>query len=400
MANRTSLTLLLLLAATAAPAQWDDAEILTHPRAPEDRPFVLEVHGTWGNACNPSAAEPVITHFDGESLEIDFVVDECPPTLSVPYQYRVLVDISPAFTGNEPFSLDLDVTLRFGDEVLEDTILLSCALCDPPPPEQRVFPEPGLYQAFGHEKQGLLLARQDERLAVYPLVYDEAGASEWLFAGGGIDGNAYFAPLYQAIGGLCIVNCGPPQPTVPLPPPAPAPRLEPIGAVTMVFDSQGIVQMQIDDGPFVEYRQSNFGRVTRGEHLPDLVGTWAILDSQPRNPAEGTFPPATVLPAVFEIRFDELSGEGGVQPRAIFELRDLEDTVVGTLDCETEVLVPPPNSWQTLPLHCELATTADGDVAVRFDAALYSMDRLELQAIEPVPEGFWRPTGVLVRAEP
>ena len=381
MGNRTSLTLLLLLVATAAPAQWDDAEILTHPRVPETRPFVLEVHGTWGNACNPSAAEPVITHFDGESLEIDFVVDQCPPTLSVPYQYRVLVDISPAFEGDESYDTRLDVTLRFGDNVLEETILLRCFLCDPPPPAQRVFPEPGLYQAFGHEKQGLLLARQDERLAVYPLVYDEEGASEWLFAGGGIDGNAYFAPLYQASGGQCL-GC---------PPPIEPPNLEPIGAVTMVFDSQGIVQMQIDDGPFVEYRQSDFGRAIRGANLPDLAGVWAILESEPATPPEGTASLASVLPYVFELRYVEPDPDVIylLPPHVLFNARDLDNQLVADFLCESNA-----------PFNCQISVPNNGNAEFLFNTTLQSLDRMSVTTYAPLPDGVEPPTAVIVRAEP
>jgi len=385
------LPLFLLLTAQAALAQWDDStQVFTHPREPEDRPFVLEVNGTWSSACNPAAAEPVITHFDGESLEIDFVLDDCPPVVSIPGAYRVLVDIRPAFDGDETYDTRLDVTLRFGDDVLETEVLLSCLLCDPPPPLQRTFPEPGLYQAHGREKQGLLLARQGVALAAYPLVYDENGSAEWLFAGGVIDGDTYFAPLYQATGGQCL-GC---------PPPAEPPSLDTIGDVAVVFDDPGTLQMQIDDGDFVEYRQLNYGRATLGTDLPDLSGTWALLDSSPRTPADGTFPPATVLPGVFALRFDVLTGEGGVQPRAVFQLLDLEGIGFGSLDCETEVLPPPALDWRRIPLHCELSTTADGDVAVLFDGVLVSMGRLELTAIEPVPDGFWRPTGVMVRAEP
>jgi len=382
--------LIFLLCSQASFAQdLSDAQVKLHPTFPENGPFVLEVSGTWDSACNPQAAEPVITHFDGESLEIDFVLDQCPPSLSIPYPYRVLVDISPAFEGDETSSLELEVTLRFGSQTHTDTVLLSCPLCDPPPPEQRTFPEPGLYQAFGHEKQGLLLARQNDRLAAYPLVYDAAGSSEWLFAGGGIVGDAYFAPLYQASGGQCL-GC---------PPPAQLPSLEPIGDITLVFDSQSIVQMQIDDGPFVEYHQLNFGRVTRGEHLPDLAGTWALLDSKPGSAPDETVEPEQALPGVFEIRFDELTDNGEVT-LANYHLRDLESQVISALVCEAEVPVPPPFAWHHYPLHCKLTLSGDEEDTIRYDAVLVSMDRLELTGIEPLPDGAAAPTGIIVRATP
>jgi hypothetical protein len=393
---RSFLILVLLVAAGPVPAQWDDAQLLTHPRFPGDQPFVLEVSGTWDTACSPQQAEPVITAFDGGSLEIEFIPGDCGPVLSVPAAYRVLVDVSEAFEGDEGYHSRLDVTLHMGDESFNDTIALDCALCDPPPPPADVWPEPGLYQAMGREKQGLLLARQGGSLAVYPLVYDDNGSAEWLFAGGPISGDAYFAPLYQASGGQCL-GC---------PPPAEPPLLDPIAALTMVFYTEGTLQMQIDQGPFVEYRQLNYGRTTWGPELPDLSGTWAVLESRPRNPLEGVYPPAEALPGVFEIRFQEVLPQPIVPtkppPLVRFQVRDLQHVEVGSLVCQTQADIPPPYfESRRAPLKCELSLPGEDETVIRFEAALQSMDRMDLTALEPpVPEGYMTPIGVIVRAEP
>lgn len=50
----------------------------------------------------------------------------------------------------------------------------------------------------------------------------ENGSVEWLFAGGGVSGDTYFASLYQASGGQCL-GC---------PPPDEPPVLEPVGSIS------------------------------------------------------------------------------------------------------------------------------------------------------------------------
>ena len=105
------------------------------------------------------------------------------------------------------------------------------------------------YEGEGLDKQGLLLARQNDRMGVYPLVYDEAGNSQWLFGGGGIVEDVYFVKLKELSDGQCL-GC---------PPPDDPPQKEVVGKLTMLMDSEGVIQVKVNDGLFEEYRPVEFG---------------------------------------------------------------------------------------------------------------------------------------------
>ena len=125
--------------------------------------------------------------------------------------YRVLVDMSDVIGSVEGEFEVIDITIRYGDAENERQVTTFCGLwCDPPPPPRDVKPESGPYNSDGLEKQGLILARQNQRMGVYPLIYDESGSSEWVFGGGGIVEDVFFADLYELTGGQCL-GCPPPD---------------------------------------------------------------------------------------------------------------------------------------------------------------------------------------------
>jgi len=171
-------------------ADFSNTSIELHPFYPLDGPFVIEINGDWSNDCHPGEQLPVIKSYDGNSVLIEFdiiVVHVTCNQFTTPF--RVLVDMSDVVgTVGGNFS-NLDITVRFGGDKFGETVMLDCgpvAPC-PEPPVDNIEPEKGLFHSTQLENQGLILARQNQAMAAYPLVYDEAGDSEWLFSGGKSD---------------------------------------------------------------------------------------------------------------------------------------------------------------------------------------------------------------------
>jgi len=224
--------------------------------------------------------------------------------------YRVLVDMSDVIdtvVGEFP---RVDVTIRFSGSEYVRAIGMNCILCgDPPPPPRDIKPESGLYHSDGLEKQGLLLARQNQRMGVYPLIYDESGSSEWLFGGDGIVEDVYFTDLYELIGGQCLGCLPPDEPT----------ELNKVGKISMLMDSQGLVQVKVNDGLFTTYEYSEFGYGSRdvggnpNRRIPDLSGRWAFVEDLPDSPlvVEGD---SVKDPLVFDIKLESVTV---VEPPAV-----------------------------------------------------------------------------------
>lgn len=292
---------LMLFCVSSAWADFSDTKMWFHPLYIEDEPFILDFRGEWPDDCHPGEQKPVITEYTGDSVLIEFeTIVEHVTCNDVPTPYRVLVDMSDVVDdvpGSFPF---IDVTMRYGDAEFTIALEKICGLrCDPPPPPRDIKPEPGLYGSDGLEKQGILLARQNDRMGVYPLIYDETGNSQWLFGGGGIVEDVYFVKLKELSGGQCL-GC--------LPPDDP-PQKEVVGKLTMLMDSQGLIQVKVNDGLFVPYHLSEFGYgefwVTGGNPMtgtviPNLTGRWAFSGNKSYWDIT-TNPPTSVLPLVFDI---------------------------------------------------------------------------------------------------
>ena len=105
--------------------------------------------------------------------------------------------------------VNIEVTLRFGESEFIKVLPLLC-ICSPSPIGPNINPEAGLYYSDSLENQGLLLARQNQRMGVFPLIYDESGSSEWLIGAGGIVEDVFFADLLESTGGQCL-GCLPPD---------------------------------------------------------------------------------------------------------------------------------------------------------------------------------------------
>jgi hypothetical protein len=280
------LILLLGFCLNTSWADFSNSLIQLHPSYPSDGPFVIEITGEWPSDCHPGEQRPVIRADDGNSVQIEFDIIIVHVTCNdVATPYRVLVDMSDVIgTVGGNFS-SLDILVRFGGSELSESVMLECGPLDPceEPPEAGTRPEKGAYINMEMGDQGLILARQNQWLAAYPLIYDGRGGSEWLVTGGKMTQDVYFGDLYQFTGGQCL---GCPLPLLP-------PRPDIVGKLTLLTDSEGTVQLKINDGLFMEYHKFVFGYRTfrvgpAGEQaLVDLEGRWGIKENRGTNPPLG-----------------------------------------------------------------------------------------------------------------
>jgi len=339
--NIRYLFLLPLLFATTSWAEFSSTDYVIHPRFVEaNEPFIIDILGEWSTDCHPGEQKPVVTEYTGDTAVIEFeTIVEHDTCNDVVTPFRVLVDMSDVVGSVEGEFQFVDVTVRYGGDEYELTVPHICnVICSPAPQPLDIKPEAGLYHSDGLEKQGLLLARQNLRMAAYPLIYDESGSSEWLFAGGGIREDAFFADLYELTGGQCL-GC---------PPPADTTQMNVVGKISMVVDREGLVQVRVNDGLFVPYEQSEFGYGSRdvgGEpnrRIPDFSGRWAFIDDSELDPGE-TRTVDPLLPLVFDIRLESVEHHAppitsGPSPltwpgHVIFSIRDKADNVSAQMLC-------------------------------------------------------------------
>ena len=162
--------------------------------------------------------------------------------------------MSEAVRAGEAIEDMLEITVRFQGKKLEQVLPLAC-------PEEidcsgmlsnRQLAEPGLYFSAGLAKQGLLVARQNEAMAIYPLVYDAEGSSEWLFTGTTMSEDTFFTELLRFSGGDCF-GCEPSDAT---------PKMSVAGQLSVLVDRPGLLQVKIDDGMFVAYESLVYGYET------------------------------------------------------------------------------------------------------------------------------------------
>jgi hypothetical protein len=328
---------LLLLIGFCLNTSWADfsnTSIQLHPSHPFDGPFVLEIKGDWSSDCHPGEQQPVIRAYDGNSVLIEFdtiVVHITCNEVATPY--RVLVDMSDVIGTVEGSFSNLEITVRFGGSELRESVMLDCGPVMPcqNSPVEDIKPEQGLYHNMGLQKQGLILARQNQLMGVYPLIYDKVGDSEWLFAGGKIIQDVYFADLYELSGGQCLGCLPPEQP----------PQQDIIGKLTLLVDSQGIIQLKVNDGLFMQYQSMVFGYRTfkvglAGEQtLIDLEGRWGISENRGTNPPLGDL--TEFFPGAFDIVLEDIvTANGGILPdgQVSYLVSTLTGEVLGQLVCK------------------------------------------------------------------
>lgn len=304
------LSLLALLQSTAL-ADFSRSQVALHPQRPAAGPFIIEIGGTWPTDCHPGEQKPVVAGWDGQSVRIEFEIIVVHVTCNdVDTPYRVLVDMSEAVRTLEPLGETLDLHVDYQGATWEQSVPLVCPPGDNCAVDNGVSqgPDPGLYQAPNLQNQGLLVARQNDATAIYPLVYDESGPSRWAFAGNLMQEDALFSEILQFSGGDCL-GCEPTGAT---------PDMARIGYLTVLADRPGALQVKVNDGLFTEYLGVVYGYKTfavgpaGAQTLVDLEGRWAIRENRGSDPPLGDL--TELLPAVFDVELENIvTADSGIQ---------------------------------------------------------------------------------------
>lgn len=320
--------LLLSLLPLSLLADFSSSQLTPHPLFPGKDPFIIEITGTWPTDCHPGEQKPVLDAYDGMSAEISFeTIIEHVTCNTEDTPYRVLIDMSEAVRAGEAIEDMLEITITFQGKKLEQVLPLVC-------PEEidcsgmlsnRQLAEPGLYFSAGLAKQGLLVARQNEAMAIYPLVYDAEGSSEWLFTGTTMSEDTFFTELLRFSGGDCF-GCEPSDTR---------PIMSVAGQLSVLVDRPGLLQVKIDDGLFVPYDSLVYGYETvevgtsDKKTITDMAGRWAI--------SENLGDLTDFFPGTFDIELEKTDPEAEDAPPAgqvSYLVSALSGQVLGQLICK------------------------------------------------------------------
>jgi len=294
---------LLALFHSSVPADFSSSEVVLHPRFPATGPFIIEISGTWPSDCHPGEQKPVVKSWDGQTVVINFEIIVVHITCNdIETAYRVLVDMSEYIRTTKPIDDTLHVQVNFQGEKGEQTLWLVCPVedgCTNMTIGQQ-GPDPGIYYTPGLMSQGLLVARQNAATAIYPLIYDESGRSQWLLAGNLMTEDTFFSEILEFSGGDCF-GCERSGAT---------PDSTTVGYLTVLADRPGVIQVKVNDGPFSEYSSVVYGYTTfavgpDGEQtLVDLEGRWGISENHGTDPPLGDL--TEILPGAFDIQRENI----------------------------------------------------------------------------------------------
>ena len=397
------LLLLLVFCFNSSFADFSNTKMSSHPLyAAEYEPYILDIRGNWSTDCHPGEQKPVISGYTGDTVLIEFeiIVDHvnCNDVVT---PFRVLVDMSDVVDSVPGKFIFVDVTIRYGGDEIVKTTMRPCVLCSPVPPPRDVKPEAGLYYSNGLEQQGLLLARQNQRMGGYPLIYDEAGSSEWVLGPGGIVEDTFFAELFESTGGQCL-GCDPPED---------APQMDAVGKIAMLMDSPGDIQVRINDGLFTNYELLDFGYGSRdiggypNHRVPDLSGRWALVEdarSIPQlPPSENNYAP---FPLVFDIELESVTYEpppvADPPPPyppgyAIFSVSDKGENEIAQMKCDFG------SDWANpeAELICNLNTPEINDGDTPYRIKMLSPERMAIDYLGPTIPEIHLPTHIAVRVD-
>jgi hypothetical protein len=300
MSRPLTLVLIMLALACEAQADFSRSHSTLHPEFPAKQPFIIALEGVWPSDCHPGEQKPVIESWDGQTAEIGFEIITVHITCNdSDTAYRVLIDMSAAVLATPPAGDTLDLQVDFDGAPFQQTLQLVCPEDQDCEGSTGQIPRvgPGLYFAPGLANQGLLVARQHLATALYPLVYDDQGRSEWLFTGNVMQEDAFFTEILRFSGGDCF-GC---EPT------GAEPEMTAIGHISVLADGPDTLQVKIDDGLFVEYNALVYGyRVFAlgpdgSRHLIDLEGRWGISENRGTDPPLGDL--TRFIPGPFDIEF-------------------------------------------------------------------------------------------------
>ena len=345
--------LLLALFPSSVLADFSRSQAELHPRFPASNPFIIEISGTWPTDCHPGEQKPLVESFDGHTVKIGFEIIIVHITCNIrDTDYRVLVDMSEVVRTNKPLGDLLEVEASFQETTLEQTLELVCPQdsdCAGLSGDQQRA-DPGLYYAQGLANQGLLVARQNAAMAIFPLTYDDSGRSEWLFSGNLMVEDSFFTEILRMSGGDCF-GCDPTG-TVP--------EMTPIGHLSVLADRPGVLQVKVNDGLFVAYQSLVFGYQVfqvgpAGEEtLIDLEGRWAISESRGTDPPLGDL--MAFFPGSFDIELEAIIPADSEIPRAgqvTYLVAALGGEILGQLVCKGQTDV---NGQSNV---CEFIDTTD-----------------------------------------
>ena len=249
--------------------------------------------------------------------------------------YRVLMDMSEAVRTLEPLGDTLDLKIDYQGAIWEQSMPLVCPPGDDCTVDAAVSQEadPGLYHAPNLQNQGLLVARQNDATAIYPLVYDESGLSRWVFAGNLMQEDTFFSEILQFSGGDCL-GC---EPTGAMP------DMTRIGHLTVLADRPGVLQVKVNNGLFREYSSVVYGYrtfavgPTGAQSLIDLEGRWALRENRGTNPPLGDL--IELLPGVFDVELERIvTADTGIQQdgEVSYRVADPAGEPLGQLICKGE----------------------------------------------------------------
>jgi len=369
------LFLLLAFGFNTGWADFSNTKMWIHPFIVDSEPFILDFRGEWPNDCHPGEQKPVISEYTGDSVLIEFeIIVEHVVCNDTPTPYRVLVDMSDVVDDAPGEFLFIDVTMRFGDAEFVKKQEKFCGLrCDPPPPPRVIKPEAGPWVSNGLDKQGLLIARQNHWMGVYPLIYDESGSSEWLLGAGEIVDDVFFSRLSEFTGGQCL-GC---------PPPGESPQKGVVGKISMLMDSEGVLQVKFNDGLFETYEPLEFayGSLNVGGYpsrrIPDLSGRWAFVSDFS----------SSLIPLVFDVALESVltTPGGGTLPltppgNVVFSVRDNGGSEVAIMKCDYG------SEWEDYDAEvvCNVSNEEINDGSTMFRVEILSIQRLSFDWVGPI----------------
>ena len=396
------LLILLVLWFNSSLADFSNTSVWSHPLyAADTEPYILDIRGNWSTDCHPGEQKPIISEYTGDTVLIEFeIITDHLICNDVVTPFRVLVDMSDVVDSVPGKFIFVDVTIRYGGDEIVKTTMRPCILCSPVPPPRDVKPETGLYYSNGLEQQGLLLARQNQRMGAYPLIYDEAGSSEWVLGPGGIVEDTFFADLFESTGGQCL-GC---------PPPDDPPQMDAVGKIAMLMDGPGVIQVRINDGLFTTYELLDFGYGSRdiggnpNHRVPNLSGRWALVEDAvwlPQlPPSENNYAP---FPLVFDIALESVTY---IQPPivtppptppgyVIFSIRDKNGNEITQMKCDFG------SDWANsdAEMVCNISDPEVNDGDTLYRIKMLSPERLNINWVGPTIPEIHLPTHIAVRVD-
>ncbi|MDX2417130.1 MAG: hypothetical protein QNK19_06690 [Xanthomonadales bacterium] len=393
---------LFALCFNTAWAEFSSTRVYAHPLYwVSSEPYLLDIRGDWTSDCHPGEQKPIISEYTGDSVLVEFEITEHVNCNDVLTPYRVLVDMSDVVDDVPGEFFSIDVTIRFGGDEHMERVFRGCPLCSPVPPPRDVKPESGIYYSNDLEKQGLLLARQNQRMGAYPLIYDGSGSSEWVLGPGGIVEDVFFAELFESTGGQCL-GC---------PPPDDPPQMDAVGKIAMLMDSQGVIQVRINDGLFTTYELLDFGYGSRdiggypNHRVPDLSGRWALVEDYvpvPQlPPSENNHAP---FPLVFDITLETVTY--GPPPPIVtapptppgyvmFSVRDKSGNEITQMKCDYG------SDWANSDAEvvCDISDPEINDGDTLYRIKMLSPERLSIDWVGPTIPEIHLPTFIAVRVD-